>query len=351
LFVLGEDLAESKRSGLDRETSDSFRQFLGQMEKGPGRSRDEDPATLRQRISELFLPVYVDRLAARLGDSRSFALADGRKGMATTPPNVRLLLALEIHESGGKDKARLTTLPLYLPVEPASVEARFPGECTWIHFEEFDTAKGKVLREERLVFRGLVLDRRESVPAKGMNASDLLFDQVKSGEIEIPVDDEARQWIYRIQLARRAFPDMGFPTLNEEEWDLIHHEICSGKTSAKQLKDVSVASALKDYLGPALTAFLEREAPTEVRLPQGKRAGKIAYFENNPPEISARLGDFLGMEGVFKILKGRVEVTYDILAPNYRTVQKTRDLTSFWKNSYPEVKKELKRKYPRHPWP
>ena len=112
-----------------------------------------------------------------------------------------------------------------------------------------------------------------------------------------------------------------------------------------------MSSALRDYLGPALTAFLEREAPTHVKLPQGKRNGKITYFENASPELSARLGDFLGMGGTFKILKGRVEVTYDILAPNYRTVQKTRDLSSFWKNSYPEVKKELKRRYPRHPWP
>ena len=67
--------------------------------------------------------------------------------------------------------------------------------------------------------------------------------------------------------------------------------------------------------------------------------------------ISARLGDFVGMRGRCKILMGRVDVTYDILAPNYRTVQKTSDLSSFWQNSYPEVKKELKRRYPRHPWP
>jgi ATP-dependent helicase HrpB len=321
------------------------------MEKGAGGSASVDAKTLRRRISDLFLPVYVDRLAARTGDTRTFALADGRRGTVSTPSDVRLLLAMEIHESGGKDKARLTTLPLFLPVEPTSVESAFPGECLWTHAEEFDAAKGKVLREERLAFRGLILDRRESAPAKGANASDLLFEQVQRGEIEIPLDDEARQWLYRIQLARRVFPDMGLPALDEEEWDLIHHEICSGKTSAKQLLDVSVSAALKDYLGPTLVSFLEREAPTEVKLPQGKRGGKITYFENNPPEIAARLGDFLGMEGVFKILKGRVEVTYDILAPNYRTVQKTKDLSSFWKNSYPEVKKELKRRYPRHPWP
>jgi len=67
--------------------------------------------------------------------------------------------------------------------------------------------------------------------------------------------------------------------------------------------------------------------------------------------VSARLGDFVGMQGRCKILMGRVDVTYDILAPNYRTVQKTSDLTSFWSGSYAEIRKELKRRYPKHPWP
>ena len=51
------------------------------------------------------------------------------------------------------------------------------------------------------------------------------------------------------------------------------------------------------------------------------------------------------------LCEGRLPVTFDILAPNHRTVQKTSDLGSFWSNTYPSVKKELQRRYPRHPWP
>jgi ATP-dependent helicase HrpB len=97
-------------------------------------------------------------------------------------------------------------------------------------------------------------------------------------------------------------------------------------------------------------AFVDRAAPTTMKLP-GVRQGKFTYFESSPPELSARLGDFIGMEGRMTLMDGKVEVVYDILAPNYRTVQKTSDLTGFWKNTYPEVKKELKRRYPKHPWP
>ncbi|MNY70665.1 ATP-dependent RNA helicase HrpB [compost metagenome] len=59
----------------------------------------------------------------------------------------------------------------------------------------------------------------------------------------------------------------------------------------------------------------------------------------------------LGLQGTVRLYEGRVQALFDILAPNYRTVQKTFDMTGFWANTYPEVKKELKRRYPKHPWP
>jgi ATP-dependent helicase HrpB len=85
-------------------------------------------------------------------------------------------------------------------------------------------------------------------------------------------------------------------------------------------------------------------------LPSGK-TGRFAYFESQPAELNARLGDFVKMTGTLALCEGRLPVIFDILAPNYRTVQKTKDLSSFWANTYPTVKKELQRRYPRHPWP
>ena len=357
LFILAENLVEDEKKS-DRELVGAYRQFLGNMKiPPPPRGHHAVPpdggntgSFLRQKATQLFLPVYIDRLAARSEGGQSFVVADGRRGVATASSETKLLLALEIHESGGKDRMRQTTLPLFLPVEPAWVESAFPGECVWEAAEEFDAKKGKVIHEDRLSFRGLVLDRREKTAAKNSDAGDLLVEQILRGEIQLPLDEEAQQWVYRIQLAHRIAPESGIPALDEDDWKLIYHDICEGKKSVKQLEDVSISAALRDYLGYAMTSFLEREVPTKVKLP-GKRDGKITYFEKSPPELSGRLGDFIGMEGRFKILMKRVDVTFDILAPNYRTVQKTSDLTSFWQNSYPEVKKELERKYPRHPWP
>ncbi len=353
LFARAETLAGAPGSAGNRDATEAFQQFLRRLSAAASRAAPRPAESLRSRAGKLFLPVYLHRLAARDGSGgQSFVLSDGRRGLAPgCPAEVKLILALEIHESGGKDRVRQTSFPLFLPLESAGVEAEFPDECRWESAEEFDAKQGKVVREDRLVFRNLVLDRRAASRPRHREAGELLAEQLRRGEIELPLDDEARQWIFRIRLAQRVCPEQGLPALDEEDWDLLYHEICAGKKSAQEVRDVSVSAVLREYLGPALTAFLEREAPVSVKLPAGRRPGKITYFENTPPELSARLGDLLGMQGAFKILRGRVEVSFDILAPNFRTVQKTANLTSFWQNTYPEIKKELKRRYPRHPWP
>ncbi len=364
LFTLGEDLAAEPKTA-DREMLGAFRQFLGLMDKAkhqtelvvlpsPSSSSNsksgDSEISVREHATKLFLPVYADRLAARLEGGNSFQLEDGRKAVATAPAAVQVLIALEIHESGGKDRAKQTTLPLFLPVESAWVNELFPDECSWVLAEEFDEKKGQLRREERLMFRGLVLARREKALSRGADASETLLAKLRAGEIALPIDEEAQQWIYRIKLAHRVCPESGMPELGEDDWELIWHEAVDGKKSLKQLEDVNVSSLLKEYLGYSHVAFLEKEAPTSAKLPGPKR-GKITYFEKSPPEIAARLGDFVGLQGRFKVLMGRQDVTYDILAPNYRTVQKTSDLTAFWKGSYAEIRKELKRRYPKHPWP
>jgi HrpA-like RNA helicase len=233
------------------------------------------------------------------------------------------------------------------------VQAAFPDECAWTKVGGWDEARGRVTQEEHLLFRGLALERKtvKDGVLSPEESEHLLVDKLVSGEIELPdFDDEAKQMVQRIRIAARIFPEYGLPKMDEDDWRLIYHEICEGRSSVRDLEGISVTRAIRDYLGGSLASFLDKAAPTSVKL-LGGRMGKLTYFENAPPELSARLGDFVGMEGKTAILEGKVEVVYDILAPNYRTVQKTSDLSSFWKNTYPEVKNELKRRYPRHPWP
>jgi ATP-dependent helicase HrpB len=364
LYAQGRDLAADPDARYyDRDTRESFRQILRLLARGERKEDVRIPSSadpvadreLREAVTACWLAPFQDRLAVRVEKTQSFLLADGRRGAAETgalPPDVRLILALELHETGGSNQSRQVGIPTLLPVEPAWVEKAFPGECKWTKVGGWDEARAKVVQEEQLLFRGLVIDRRPLTGAMDAEETErLLVEKIMAGEIVLPrFDDEAWQLVHRIRLVAKVFPDYGLPKLDEDDFRLVYHEICHGKTSVQQLENASVTRALRDYLGEALMSFVERAAPVTLKLP-GPKPGKLTYFEASPPELSARLGDFLGLEGKTFILDGKVEVVYDILAPNYRTVQKTGDLTSFWKNTYPEVKKELKRRYPKHPWP
>jgi ATP-dependent helicase HrpB len=380
LFILGADLAaDVEARHFDRETRESYKQLLRLLERspredplpgapprGPNPSGKPAPAhrltpqqeedALRAAATACWLIPFQDRIAVRVEKSQSFVLADGRKGVVEAgqvPAAVTVILALELHETGGANQNRQVGIPMLLPCESAWVEAAFPGECRWAKVGGWDETRKRVTQEEHLLFRGLALERKtlKDGVLSPEESERLLVDKLVSGEIELPgYDDEAKQWVQRIRLAARHFPEYGLPKLDDEDWRLIYHEICEGRSSVRDLENVSVSRAIREYLGPSLAAFVDKAAPVSMKLP-GVKQGKFTYFENAPPELSARLGDFVGMEGRLTILEGKVEVVYDILAPNYRTVQKTADLTSFWKNTYPEVKKELKRRYPKHPWP
>lgn len=349
LSALATDLMAGSREEVSWEAGEVFRQFK-RLYKEDGAAPDA-PADV---LARAWLYAFTDRLAAREGEGNFYRLADGRGallGIAKDAP--ALILALDIRERAGGGQARQVGVNLFLPFEAAAVARAYPGECAWTPVSEFDARKQRVTKEERLMFRGLALERRE-VATRGEDkkaAAELWAEKFASGELAHPgLDDKVRQYLVRVALARRLYPDMGFPEMGADDWRLIYGEACAGKNSLKDIERVSLQPHIEGYLGAVLASFLERSLPQTKKLPSGKTA-RFTYSEANPPELSARLGDFIKMTGTMSLCEGRLPVTFDILAPNYRTVQKTKDLSSFWTNAYPTVKKELKRRYPKHPWP
>src|SRR5439155_6787411 len=96
--------------------------------------------------------------------------------------------------------------------------------------------------------------------------------------------------------------------------------------------------------------LLRAEAPERIRLPGGRKL-PVHYEPGKPPWIESRLQDFFGSSSGPTICRGRVPLTLHLLAPNGRAVQVTRDLAGFWRQHYPALRRELARRYPRHPWP
>jgi ATP-dependent helicase HrpB len=126
-------------------------------------------------------------------------------------------------------------------------------------------------------------------------------------------------------------------------------QICHGAFSYKEIKDRAVWPTVRAWLSPAQQELIDKFAPERYPLPNGRKA-KLQYAENQPPVLAARIQDLYGVDRALTICGGRVTVLIHILAPNHRPIQITQDLATFWKETYPAVKRELQRKYPKHEW-
>jgi ATP-dependent helicase HrpB len=125
--------------------------------------------------------------------------------------------------------------------------------------------------------------------------------------------------------------------------------LCHGLKSFADLKNAgpSLMPALEQRAGARM---LNEVAPSRVRLPNGRQT-KINYEAGKPPWIASRLQDFFGLRETPRIANGKVRLVVHLLAPNKRPVQTTTDLAGFWQRLYPQVRRELSRRYPKHAWP
>ena len=107
---------------------------------------------------------------------------------------------------------------------------------------------------------------------------------------------------------------------------------------------------LESWLSPEQTAALPSLVPEEIPLPNKKRPARLRYDSDGETTLSATIQDFYDLMETPTIAEGRYLLRLEILAPNRRPVQVTRDIKGFWQDSYPEVKRELAGRYPKHEW-
>jgi ATP-dependent helicase HrpB len=127
-------------------------------------------------------------------------------------------------------------------------------------------------------------------------------------------------------------------------------ELCLGLRSFAELKAAAgtgLLTLLEQQAGPRL---LNDVAPARIRLPSGRQA-RVHYERDQPPWVASRLQDFFGWKETPRVANGKVPLVVHLLAPNQRPVQMTSDLEGFWKRLYPQIRKELSRRYPKHAWP
>jgi ATP-dependent helicase HrpB len=215
----------------------------------------------------------------------------------------------------------------------------------------YDRARQKVVALKRTRFCDLILDEViTGLPADVDPGAVLAQAVLADADFESLIDESSKDYLARIQCLRQWLPELSLPEFGADPWREFVPAWCFGAGSIAELKSRSMVHAIQSRLTRDQIVAVEREAPERIPLASG-RPVKLQYEKGKPPVLAARIQELFGVTETPRIARSRVPVLVHLLAPNYRVQQITPDLAGFWKNTYPDVKKELKGRYPKHAWP
>lgn len=315
-----------------------------------GTAGTTDPAT----IGLLLAAAYPDRIACRRpGQPGRYLLSSGR-GVRLAPgdhlANSEHLVVTNL--DGGRSEGRIY---LAEAVDINILRRQYPHLFTAEEVMEWDDAAGKVMAVWRERLGAIVIDERP-VPAPDPEAvrKALLKGIMQRGSGCLPWTQESRQLQARIiclrsWLAYTALPDVSDDALCADlSWIAPYLD---GMHSIEQLRNLDLKTVLTALLNWEQQQQLRKQVPETCTVPSGSRIRIHYQADGRPPVLAVRLQELFGLKTTPAVCSGRVSLLLHLLSPAHRPIQVTSDLTSFWKHGYPEVKKELKGRYPKHYWP
>jgi ATP-dependent helicase HrpB len=283
----------------------------------PGRDKNGDP-----EILQAVLAAFPDRVARRRRQDEVL-LASG--GSARLPDcRSEFLIAIDIEE---RRELGLPLVRLSAPIEPEWLldHAVERTRLAW------NRAAERVEQVSALLYDEMVIEETRGAPQDSEAAAKLLAEKALEQDAGLFADRDQLDHL----LAHAAFAGI------EIDVPGALTALCRGRSSFAELEAAGLLASLRP-------ARLDQLAPDQLRLPGGRQV-KVHYEPGKPPWIESRLQDFFGMRETPRI--GGVPVVIHLLAPNRRPVQVTADLAGFWERLYPQVRRELSRRYPKHKWP
>jgi len=215
----------------------------------------------------------------------------------------------------------------------------------------FDPDRERVVGRTRELFRDLVLGERVSLAVDAERAAAVLAAAaLENLPRAVTIGTAEESFLARIRFLAEQAPDLGFPADVHALLRDTVTALCTGRTSFAELRAADLGPTLRQVLSSVQRASLERDAPSHLALPGGRRA-PIVYAPGKAPAVAARIQELFGLTRTPRLAGGRVALAVEILAPNQRPVQITTDLESFWRTTYAEVRKQLRGRYPKHDWP
>ncbi|TGK83165.1 ATP-dependent helicase HrpB [Leptospira noumeaensis] len=297
---------------------------------------------------------FPDRIAkAKILNGKDFKLSNGKQGILnTTSLQIpEFILVLDTFSFGSD-----LLITNFLPIEEKQIEKFFQDQIqTKVVSETRTNQRGEsflVVKEERSLGE-LVLDSKETKSPNPTVLSLALAEYITktSLEEEWKKDPELKNFYHRVQFLERngildTNTDMNHLKQTSKDWLFPFIDFDSGKISLEKLPYLE---AFKAYVGYDKKNTIDSEAPKSIQVPSGSHIS--LNYEGNEPELHVKLQELFGLKSLPKLADGKVSILIHLLSPARRPVQITKDLESFWNHGYHEVKKELKGRYPRHPWP
>lgn len=304
-------------------------------------------------IGNLLLPAFPDRVARQdPAQPLRYRLANGRgarlheaSALYGEPWLVVTDLSLDASDSRIQAAA---------PFDPDRLEQDHPGLFHRERTLVWDEERGRIEAFQERRFDALVLER-QPVPVRDEDAVPALLARVRARGLQtLPWSDAARNLRARVQALRQWMPALGLPDLGDDRLlSALEVWLSPYLAGVRRLDDLASArlhDALTGMLDHAQRQALDTLAPLKLEVPSGRRH-TLDYAAVDPPVLAVKLQELFGLVDTPCVAGGQVAVTLHLLSPAARPIQVTRDLGSFWENTYPEVRKELKGRYPKHPWP
>ena len=297
---------------------------------------------------------YPDRVARQRPDSQGRFLLTSGRGAYFDPPEP--LSASEYlvaaHTDGDRREARIF---MAAETDKQHLLDQFAHRVRWQETVVWDSQRQAVSGIRKLVLGALTMESEPLTdPAPKAVMAAMIAGIRQNGIDMLPWTRTLRTWQSRVLLLARIdadggpWPDVSDAALSRTLEDWLSPYL-SGMTRLKDLGTKHFSNALRNLLGWRQQRQVDKLAPTHITVPSGSRV-PIDYSQPIPV-LAIRIQEMFGAEATPAIAGGRMPMMLHLLSPAGRPAQITRDLAGFWKNSYPEVKKELKGRYPKHVWP
>ncbi|MGB1110138.1 MAG: ATP-dependent helicase HrpB, partial [Gammaproteobacteria bacterium] len=342
-----------RNTGVDEQALrrvDQIARQLGRIAK----AKPETSAFSHESVGLLLALAYPDRIAQRRpGRALAYKLVNGRGvNLRDDDPLQGEAWLVAAHLDAGRGEGLIH--------QAAALNANTLEQAMGARMETSETVRWdareagvKAARERKL--GALVIESKPLAKAQAEAELEAMIDGIRQLGIDaLPWTKEARAYQARAESLRHWQPESGWPSLDDQtlldQAETALSPWLSGITRRDHLKSLNVLEILKAHLGWQRQQELERLAPERIQVPSSSSI-RLQYQPGEAPVLAVRLQELFGLLDTPTVADGQVPVVVHLLSPAQRPIQVTRDLRGFWQNTYAEVKKELKGRYPKHYWP